>query len=54
MAVGLLSAPAVRRRWTLIALGTGTGFVIGAGRVLQGGHFASDIDFGALFIGLVC
>jgi lipid A 4'-phosphatase len=52
MAVGLLSAPAVRRRWTLIAIGTG--FLIGAGRVLQGGHFASDIVFGALFIGLVC
>lgn len=52
MAVGLLSAPATRRRWAAVGLAAGT--AIGAGRVLQGGHFASDVVFAAIVIGAVC
>ena len=40
-AIGLLGTPARRRRWAHIGLAAG--LVIGAGRVLQGGHFLSDI-----------
>lgn len=40
-AVGLLGTPARRRRWQ--RAGLATGLLIGAGRVLQGGHFTSDI-----------
>ena len=46
-AIGLLGTPARRRRWAHIGLAAG--LVIGAGRVLQGGHFLSDI----LIAGLV-
>lgn len=52
MAVGLLSAPATRRRWTTVGLVAGS--AIGLGRVLQGGHFASDVVFAAIVIGGVC
>lgn len=52
MAVGLLSAPATRRRWTAAGLAAGT--AIGVGRVLQGGHFASDVVFAAIVVGGVC
>ena len=40
-ALGLMGTPARRRRWT--AIGLGAGLVVGAGRMLQGGHFLSDI-----------
>lgn len=52
MAVGLLGAPATRRRWWRI--GVVTGVVVGAGRVLQGGHFLSDIVFAGLAMHGVC
>lgn len=50
MALGLFGAPATRRRWW--AVGLASGLLIGLGRVMQGGHFASDVVFGALIIGV--
>ncbi len=52
MAVGLLGAPRVRRRWALLGLGAGA--LAGLGRMLQGGHFFSDIVFAGLAIGATC
>lgn len=52
MAVGLLGGPATRRRWWCIGLAAG--LLIGAGRVLQGGHFLSDIVFAGLAMQGVC
>jgi membrane-associated phospholipid phosphatase len=52
MAVGLLGAPATRRRWGWIGLVAGV--LIGTGRVLQGGHFLSDIVFAGLAMQGVC
>ncbi|MDQ5897167.1 MAG: hypothetical protein RLZZ592_1423 [Pseudomonadota bacterium] len=40
-ALGLMGTPARRRRWA--AIGLGAGLIVGAGRVMQGGHFLSDI-----------
>lgn len=48
LAVGLLS-PAVRRRRWLMA-GWAAGLTIGLGRMIQGGHFASDVLFACLVI----
>lgn len=45
-AFGLTGSPATRRRW--LRIGWGAGLAIGAGRVLQGGHFLSDIVFAGL------
>ena len=50
MAWGLFGSPATRRRWAWTGLVAG--LLIGAVRVAQGRHFASDIVFGALFIAL--
>ena len=52
MACGLLGSVATRRRWT--ALGILAGGLIGAGRILQGGHFLSDIVFAGLVIAGCC
>lgn len=52
MACGLVGGPATRRRWAWI--GALTGASIGAGRVVQGGHFLSDIVFAGLAMGAVC
>lgn len=52
MAVGLFGAPATRRRWWWIGLAAGV--LIGAGRVLQGGHFLSDVVFAGLAMQGVC
>lgn len=52
IAVGLLGAPATRRRWWRI--GVVAGVLVGAGRVLQGGHFLSDIVFAGLAMHGVC
>lgn len=46
--VGMLAAPATRRRW--LAIGWSCGLLIGAGRVLQGDHFASDVLCAGLVI----
>ena len=48
MVVGLLGAPHRRRAW--VRAGLVAGLLIGAGRVLQGGHFLSDILFAGLLI----
>jgi lipid A 4'-phosphatase len=50
--VGLFGARATRRRWWLI--GTVTGSAIGLLRVAQGGHYASDIVFGLVFMWATC
>lgn len=43
LSMGMFSARARRRRWFGVALCSG--LLIGAGRVLQGGHFVSDVLF---------
>ena len=48
MSIGLLGAPATRRRW--LAVGLLAGLVVGLGRIAQGGHFASDVLFAGLEI----
>jgi membrane-associated PAP2 superfamily phosphatase len=45
-AVGLLGAPAMRRRWLLIGIVAGS--IIGLGRMSQGGHFLSDVIFSGI------
>jgi lipid A 4'-phosphatase len=52
MSLGLTCGPVWRRRWLLI--GTVSGAVIGAGRMMQGGHFLSDIIFAFYAIWLSC
>jgi lipid A 4'-phosphatase len=52
MALGLTSHPAVRRRWLMVGLLTGG--AIGAGRMLQGGHFLSDVVFAFYAVWLSC
>lgn len=44
--IGLLGAPAARRRWLII--GMAVGFALGAMRIAQGAHFASDVAFSGL------
>lgn len=46
--IGLGAGPIVRRRWW--AIGLVSGLLVGAGRVMQGGHFLSDILFAGLFM----
>ena len=50
LAVGLLGAPATRRRWLLI--GAAAGLLVGGVRMAQGGHFLSDVLFSGLFLWL--
>jgi len=52
MSFGLCCGPAWRRRWLLI--GVLAGAAIGAGRMLQGGHFFSDILFAFYSVWLCC
>ena len=52
MSLGLTCGPVWRRRWLLI--GTVAGAVVGFGRMLQGGHFLSDIIFAFYAIWLSC
>ncbi len=52
MAWGLLGTPAVRRRWFRIGLAAGS--LLGAVRILQGGHFLSDVLFAAALMWLCC
>ncbi|TAK90684.1 MAG: phosphatase PAP2 family protein [Aquabacterium sp.] len=52
MSLGLTCGPVWRRRWLLI--GTMAGAAIGFGRMLQGGHFLSDIIFAFYGIWLSC
>lgn len=48
LSLGMWSAPAVRRRWWLLGLLTGS--AIGFVRMVQGGHFLSDVLFSFLAI----
>jgi membrane-associated PAP2 superfamily phosphatase len=50
LALGLLGAPATRRRWLL--WGLAAGLTTGALRIAQGGHFLSDVLFSGLVIWL--
>jgi lipid A 4'-phosphatase len=50
MAVGLLGAPATRRRWLLY--GAGCGLLIGLVRMAQGGHYLSDVLFSGMVVWL--
>ncbi|MDE2400744.1 MAG: phosphatase PAP2 family protein [Burkholderiales bacterium] len=52
MSLGLTAGPVWRRRWLLI--GVVTGSVIGAGRMMQGGHFLSDIIFAFYAVWVSC
>lgn len=52
MSLGLTCGPAWRRRWLLI--GTVAGGIVGMGRMMQGGHFLSDIIFAFYAIWLSC
>ncbi len=52
MGLGLTCGPAWRRRWFLIGLVSGA--VIGAGRIMQGGHFLSDVIFAFYTVWLSC
>ena len=48
MAFGWLGVPAVRRRWLLA--GAGLAAVLGLARMLQGGHFLSDVVLPYFFV----
>jgi len=48
LAPALFAAPARRRWWGRAALGLG--LLIGLGRILQGGHFLSDVLFAGLLV----
>jgi lipid A 4'-phosphatase len=52
ISLGLTCSPTWRRRWLLI--GIVTGGVVGMGRMLQGGHFLSDIVFAFYAVWLSC
>lgn len=52
MGLGLTCGPTWRRRWLLIGLVSGA--VIGAGRIMQGGHFLSDVVFAFYAVWLSC
>jgi len=52
MSLGLTCGPLWRRRWLLI--GIVAGGVVGLGRMLQGGHFFSDILFAFFTVWLSC
>ena len=48
LAVGLMAAPRLRRRW--LAVGAAAGLLLGLARVSQGAHFTSDILFAGLVV----
>jgi lipid A 4'-phosphatase len=50
--LGMTCGPVWRRRWLLI--GIGTGGLVGWGRMMQGGHFLSDILFAFYAVWLSC
>ncbi|MEY4767212.1 MAG: hypothetical protein RI907_3885 [Pseudomonadota bacterium] len=52
MGLGLGCGPIWRRRWFLI--GTVVGAVVGLGRIMQGGHFLSDVVFAFYAVWLSC
>jgi len=52
ISLGLTCGPVWRRRWFLIGLVTGA--VVGLGRMMQGGHYLSDIIFAFYAVWLSC
>jgi len=52
ISLGLTCGPVWRRRWLLI--GIVTGGAIGVGRMMQGGHFLSDVIFAFYAVWLSC
>jgi lipid A 4'-phosphatase len=52
MAFGLAASPAWRRRWFFIGLFVGS--VVGLGRIIQGGHYLSDVIFSFYTVWLTC
>lgn len=52
LSLGLTFGPTWRRRWLLIGLATGS--LIGLGRMMQGGHFLSDIVFSFYAVWIPC
>lgn len=52
LSLGLTCGPVWRRRWLLIGLAAGS--LIGLGRMMQGGHFLSDIIFSFYAVWIPC
>jgi lipid A 4'-phosphatase len=52
MIVGLFASPVWRRRWFIIGLTTGA--IVGLGRIMQGGHYLSDVVFSFYVVWLSC
>jgi lipid A 4'-phosphatase len=52
MSLGLTCGPLWRRRWLLIGILAGA--VVGLGRIMQGGHFVSDIVFAFYAVWISC
>ena len=52
LSLGLTAGPVWKRRWLLVGLVTGS--LIGLGRMLQGGHFLSDIIFSFYAVWIPC
>ena len=52
LSLGLTAGPVWRRRWLVIGLVTGS--LIGLGRMMQGGHFLSDIIFSFYAVWIPC
>jgi lipid A 4'-phosphatase len=52
MIVGLFASPTWRRRWFVIGLSAGA--VVGLGRIMQGGHYLSDVVFSFYAVWLSC
>jgi lipid A 4'-phosphatase len=52
MAIGLAAGPTWRRRWFWLGLLAGS--VVGLGRIIQGGHYLSDVIFSFYIVWLSC
>ncbi|HEX5371150.1 MAG TPA: phosphatase PAP2 family protein [Aquabacterium sp.] len=52
MSIGLAAGAVWRRRWLLI--GVVTGSIVGLGRIMQGGHYLSDVVFSFYVVWLSC
>lgn len=48
----VLAWPLRKRRW--LALGIAVGAIVGGGRIIQGGHFFSDVVLAGFFVYFVC